>query len=284
MIGGKTRAIPQLPKPKWFFKETSSHPPAPWTLRPGSPSWSPRACADRAPCPLRRWRRSARRTATGRRMARPPWRGGWRRGCRKKTRSGRRRESPGGGKIGEWRKLQQWYLYYITWRDHFHFCEMYRRICSKKKIFGHLSNIRRKHLVPGIGRVAARISRSSRRWWAESRSRNPPHRRSVRERPQSQSRQSGSGEGSRRNTWKDKKRVLFFCCCPGNHALVSCFRKRVVSHVSLCAFLASAFDLKGKRNKNRLSSTTCGEELHKIFKAWQSFKGLYQNVQKNHLF
>ena len=27
----------------------------------------------------------------------------------------------------------------------------------------------------------------------------------------------------------------------------------------------------GGGNKNRLSSTTCGEELHKIFKDWQSF-------------
>ena len=33
-------------------------------------------------------------------------------------------------------------------------------------------------------------------------------------------------------------------------------------------------------NKNRLSSTTCGEELQKIFKDWQSFKGLYQKVPK----
>ncbi len=28
------------------------------------------------------------------------------------------------------------------------------------------------------------------------------------------------------------------------------------------------------QNKNILSSTTCGEELQKIFKDWQSFKGL----------
>ena len=33
-------------------------------------------------------------------------------------------------------------------------------------------------------------------------------------------------------------------------------------------------------NKNRLSSTTCGEELQKIFKDWQSFKELYQKVPK----
>ncbi len=31
-----------------------------------------------------------------------------------------------------------------------------------------------------------------------------------------------------------------------------------------------------EKNKNRLSSTTCGEELQKIFKDWQSFKGLSQ--------
>ncbi len=36
----------------------------------------------------------------------------------------------------------------------------------------------------------------------------------------------------------------------------------------------------GDWNKNRLSSTTCGEELQKIFKDWQSFKGLYQKVPK----
>ncbi len=31
-----------------------------------------------------------------------------------------------------------------------------------------------------------------------------------------------------------------------------------------------------EKNKNRLSSTTCGEELQKIVKVWQSFKGLCQ--------
>ena len=38
------------------------------------------------------------------------------------------------------------------------------------------------------------------------------------------------------------------------------------------------------KNKNRLNSTTCGEELQKIFKDWQSFKGLCQKEQKNHRF
>ena len=33
-------------------------------------------------------------------------------------------------------------------------------------------------------------------------------------------------------------------------------------------------------NKNRLSSTTCIKELQKIFKDWQSLKGLYQKIQK----
>ena len=31
-------------------------------------------------------------------------------------------------------------------------------------------------------------------------------------------------------------------------------------------------------NKNRLSSTTCGEELQKIGKDWQSFKGRFQAI------
>ncbi len=46
-----------------------------------------------------------------------------------------------------------------------------------------------------------------------------------------------------------KKSLIFLLLRPGNHALVSCSRKLVVSHASLCAFLASAFDLKGKRKK-----------------------------------
>ncbi len=37
-------------------------------------------------------------------------------------------------------------------------------------------------------------------------------------------------------------------------------------------------------NKNRLSSTTCGEELQKIAKDWQNFKGLCQKDPKNHQF
>ncbi len=37
-------------------------------------------------------------------------------------------------------------------------------------------------------------------------------------------------------------------------------------------------------NKNRLSSTTCGEELQKIGKDWQSLKGLGQKDPKNHQF
>ena len=36
----------------------------------------------------------------------------------------------------------------------------------------------------------------------------------------------------------------------------------------------------GMTNKNRLSSTTCGEELQKIGKDWQSFKGLCQKDPK----
>ncbi len=35
-----------------------------------------------------------------------------------------------------------------------------------------------------------------------------------------------------------------------------------------------------EEKKNRLSSTTCGEELKKIGKDWQSFKGLYKKYQK----
>ncbi len=38
-----------------------------------------------------------------------------------------------------------------------------------------------------------------------------------------------------------------------------------------------------ERNKNRLSSTTCSEELQKIFKDWQSFKGFCQKAPKNSL-
>ncbi len=37
---------------------------------------------------------------------------------------------------------------------------------------------------------------------------------------------------------------------------------------------------KSNLNKNRLSSTTCGEELQKIYKDWQSFKALCQKQQK----
>ncbi len=37
---------------------------------------------------------------------------------------------------------------------------------------------------------------------------------------------------------------------------------------------------RGGRNKNRLSSTTCGEELQKIFKDWQIFKGFCQKAPK----
>ncbi len=33
-------------------------------------------------------------------------------------------------------------------------------------------------------------------------------------------------------------------------------------------------------NKIRLSSTTCGEDLQKIFKYWQNIKELCQNVKK----
>ncbi len=38
------------------------------------------------------------------------------------------------------------------------------------------------------------------------------------------------------------------------------------------------------KNKNRLSSTTCGEELQKIYKDGKSFKGFVKNNQKNHRF
>ena len=38
---------------------------------------------------------------------------------------------------------------------------------------------------------------------------------------------------------------------------------------------------KGRENKNRLSSTTCGEELQKIFKDWQSFKEFIKKYQKD---
>ena len=37
------------------------------------------------------------------------------------------------------------------------------------------------------------------------------------------------------------------------------------------------------KNKNRLSSTTCGEELQKIFKDWQIFKGFCQKAPKKSL-
>ena len=43
----------------------------------------------------------------------------------------------------------------------------------------------------------------------------------------------------------------------------------------------------GGRNKNRLGSTTCGEDLQKIFKDWQSFKGqrtLSKSTKKIHRF
>ena len=38
-----------------------------------------------------------------------------------------------------------------------------------------------------------------------------------------------------------------------------------------------------RRNKNRLSSMTCGEELQQIFKEWQSYKGLCQKEPKKSL-
>ncbi len=50
------------------------------------------------------------------------------------------------------------------------------------------------------------------------------------------------------------------------------------------AFLRVSLFLS-KENKNRLSSTTCGEELKKNFKDWQSFKGfLSKSTKKNNQF
>ena len=50
-----------------------------------------------------------------------------------------------------------------------------------------------------------------------------------------------------------------------------CFPKAVKYNVARFSFPG---------NKNRLSSTTCGEELQKFFKDWQSFKELCQKAPK----
>ncbi len=38
--------------------------------------------------------------------------------------------------------------------------------------------------------------------------------------------------------------------------------------------------IEARKDKNRLSSTTCGEELQKIFKDWLIFNGLSQKAPK----
>ncbi len=64
--------------------------------------------------------------------------------------------------------------------------------------------------------------------------------------------------------------INIFLCFSKFHKLVVIASCNAVRVCTVCAFL----------NKNRLSSTTCGEELQKIIKVWQSFKELSKKYQK----
>ena len=57
-------------------------------------------------------------------------------------------------------------------------------------------------------------------------------------------------------------------------------QKGCVDQTTVC-FGEALTEGKGglEKNKNRLSSTICGEELQKIFKDWRSLKGLVKKHQ-----